>query len=63
MSAPGGWESGVTVQFLVVVIRTMRVLLTEEEVGRRSGMDEPASKLGVKDFMYSFCLSGLNKPN
>lgn len=50
-------------QFLVVVIRTMRVLLTEEEVGRRSGMDEPASKLGVKDFMYSFCLSGLNKPN
>ena len=50
-------------QFLVVVIRTMRVLLSEEEVGSRGGMDEPASKLGVKDFMYSFCLSGLNKPN
>lgn len=32
-------------------------------VRRGRGMDELGSMLGVKDCVYSFCLSGLNKPN
>lgn len=36
LSAPGGWESRVTVQFLVLGIRTMRVLLTGEEAAGMS---------------------------
>lgn len=47
---------------LVQVIRRRRVSLIEEEVRRGSGKDELGSTLGVKDCVYSFRLSGFNKP-